>query len=208
MLTHPARLRSHPAPGLLALIVSLACLWCSPPSTAQAQLMVAGDLDLVRPVAIDDLGMGGSVGLRLGTEWQGTSTVITPELGISYARFTKRGQQAYPPGVFRGVVGVRVGFLLGLTARLGLMAHFGVGYVQWSKHWYEDEFADGASRYGYQDLSHPCFAYDAGVFLDFLVSWTSAIGLHVAYNRVSDDRKQIAPLDWLQFGLHGSVVSL
>jgi len=203
MLTRTASLRC--VRSWLAGIAGLICLWCLPVAPAHAQLAVAGDLDLVRPVAIDDLGMGGSLGLRLGTEWQGRLAVITPELGVSYSLFTKRGNQEYPPAVFRGVAGLRLGFMLGMSARLGMMAHVGVGYVQWSKHWYDDPYSE---KRGYQDLSHSCFTYDAGVFLDFIVTWTTTFGLHVAYNRVTDDHKQNEPLDWLQFGLHGALLAL
>jgi len=212
-LVAPVRARLLPL-WLRALTLVLG-VWSTELPKAGAQTMIAADLDLARPWTIEDLGVGGSVGVRLGVPLLGDTVSLIPELGLNYTAFRKHGNQAHPPAVYRGVVGLRLA--IGHIVRFGGMAHFGFGYVHWPKHWYENEFGgvmvtdqgvrdvDAGDRFGYQNLSHSCVTYDAGVFLEFSPTPDTTLGLHAAYNRVSDDRKQIEPLDWAQIGLHGSL---
>jgi len=179
--------------------------------SAHAQTSLAVDLDAARPWTIDDLGTGAGIGIRIGMPLETTTILLSPELGFSYTGFTKDGNQTHPPSVMRGVVGIRFG--VGDTVRFGGMTHFGFGYARWPQHWYVNDYvsvtdAQGRERSGYQDLSHPCFTYDAGLFLEFSASSSVDIGLHVSYIRVTDDPKQIEPLDWLQVGLQASFIVL
>lgn len=201
-----------------AVLFALTVLWCVgiSQSAAHAQLTLSGDGEVAIANSVSDIGTGGSFGIRLGTELRGETFFISPEFGFNYTGFTTTNRQKHPPEVYRGILGVRLG--IGQIVRVGVMAHFGFGYTDWARHYYDNKYVEaarivdgvvrdeqGREKSGYQDLSTFGFTYDAGVFLEFCPTETTNLGLHLAYARMSDNDTpwQQDPLDWIQIGLHG-----
>jgi hypothetical protein len=178
----------------ICLCIALAaCAWSWQPAASRAEFTLAGDLDVQAPISIDSLGTGGGFGIRLGSQLATPMLVINPEIGFTYATFSK----SEPPQVYRGIAGLRLGF--GQLVRFGVVGHFGFARVSWDRR-HSRELAD--SGWGY-DFSHTGFTYDAGVFLEFTALPMLDLGLHAIYNGVADDvRHQPDPLRWLQIGFH------
>lgn len=181
-------------------IASAACacgVYAGQPAIARAEFTLAGDLDVQAPVSIDSLGTGGGFGIRIGSQLTTSTLVITPEIGFTYATFSK----SLPPQVYRGIMGLRLGF--GEDVRFGVLGHFGLARVSWDRG-HSRDFAD--SGWGY-DFTHTGFTYDAGVFFEFSAAPGFDLGLHGIYNGVADDyRRQPDPLCWLQIGVHMTLV--
>lgn len=160
--------------------------------TARASTTLAGDLDAQIPVSVDGVGTGGGFGIRLGTQLHVPLLSINPEIGFTYAQFSKE----YPPQVYRGIVGLRVG--LGELLRIGVLAHFGFGYVSWDR-----GYLSSSDR---ADLTHSGTTYDIGGFFEVTALPLLNIGVHAVYNRIADDHDQPDPLHWLQLGVHAALV--
>jgi hypothetical protein len=165
--------------------------WLLPATDAHAQTTIAADLDLQVPVSINDVSTGAGFGIRLGQELRLPLFSLNPEIGFTYASFTKDE----PPKVYRGIAGVRLG--IGELVRFGVLAHVGFGYVSW-----EPKFADR----GRVDVSHSGFTYDVGVFLDFVALPLLNLGVHAIYNHVVSDEDQPDTLQWMQIGVHAALV--
>lgn len=157
---------------------------------AHAQTTIAGDLDLQVPVSINGVQTGAGFGIRVGQELHLPLISINPEIGFTYASFTKNE----PPKVYRGIAGIRAGF--GELFRFGVVAHVGFGYVSW-----EPRYGEGRV-----DVSHSGFTYDAGAFIEFTALPLLNIGVHAIYNHVSADDEQRDTLHWMQLGLHATLV--
>jgi hypothetical protein len=171
--------------GLLGMLV-VACAWSLQLSAARADTTIAADLDLHVPVSINGVGTGGGFGIRLGQELHLPLVSINPEIGFTYASFSKDA----PPKIYRGIAGLRVG--VGELLRIGVMAHVGFGYVSWEP------------KQG--DASHSGLTYDAGLFLEFTAIPLLNIGVHAAYNRLAEGDNQPSTLQWMQLGLHATLV--
>jgi hypothetical protein len=160
-------------------------------SSARAQTTLAADLDLQVPVSVNGVSSGAGFGIRLGQELHLPLLSINPEVGFTYASFSKDE----PPKVYRGIAGLRVG--IGELFRIGVAAHVGFGYVSWSP-------AFGES--GRRDISHSGFTYDAGLFLEFVALPLLNVGVHALYNHIASDSGQPDELRWMQIGLHATLV--
>jgi hypothetical protein len=171
--------------ALLGMLAA-ACAWSLQLGAARADTTIAGDLDLHVPVSINGVGTGGGFGIRLGQELHLPLLSINPEIGFTYASFSKDE----PPKIYRGIAGVRVG--MGELLRIGVMAHVGFGYVSWEPK--------------QRDVSHSGLTYDAGLFLEFTALPLLNIGVHAAYNRMAADEGQPSALQWMQLGLHATLV--
>jgi len=173
-------------PRVLLGMLAAACAWSLQLGAAQASTTIAGDLDLHVPVSINGVGTGGGFGIRIGQELHLPLVSVNPEIGFTYASFSKDA----PPDIYRGIAGVRLG--VGELIRFGVMAHIGFGYVSWKP----------LPR----NYSHSGLTYDAGVFVEFTALPLLNIGVHAAYNRMSDDEDQPDILHWMSLGVHGTVV--
>lgn len=181
----------------LAMAACACGVWAWQPAITRAEFTLAGDLAVQAPVSIDSLGTGGGFGIRIGSRLATSLLVINPEIGFTYATFSK----SVPPQVYRGIVGLRLGF--GELVRFGVLGHFGFARVSWDRG-HNREFAD--SGWGY-DFTHTGFTYDAGVFFEFAAAPGFDLGLHGIYNGVADDyRRQPDPLRWLQIGVQMTLV--
>jgi len=181
----------------VAGVVCVLGAWGWRPTVTRAEFTLAGDLDVEAPVSIDSVGTGGGFGIRLGTRLATRTLVINPEIGFTYATFSK----SLPPEVYRGIAGLRLGF--GDLVRFGVLGHFGFAHVSWDRG-HSRDFAD--SGWGY-DFTHTGFTYDAGVFFEFAATPGLDLGLHGIYAGVADDsRRQPDPLRWLQIGFHLALV--
>ncbi|MET0385359.1 MAG: hypothetical protein ABW321_05340 [Polyangiales bacterium] len=165
-------------------------MWLLRSAPAQAETTIAADLDLQVPVSVNGVGTGAGFGIRLGQELRLPLFSLNPEIGFTYASFSKDE----PPKVYRGIAGVRLGF--GELIRFGVLAHVGFGYVSWSPR------LDGSVV----DLSHSGFTYDVGVFIEFIALPLLNIGVHGIYNRIAETDRQEDTLHWLQFGVHVTLV--
>jgi hypothetical protein len=172
----------------LALVLgAVLCSWALPPSAAHASTTIAGDLDLQVPISINDVTTGGGFGIRLGQELHLPLVVLNPEIGFTYATFSKDDS----PTVYRGIAGVRLG--IGELLRFGLLAHVGFGYANW--------------KLDTHNLSHSGFTYDAGIFFEITALPLLNVGVHAAYNHMAEkDETQRDPLQWLTLGAHVTLV--
>jgi hypothetical protein len=170
---------------LLGMLVAV-CAWSLHLGAAHASTTIAGDLDLHVPVSINGVGSGGGFGIRLGTELHLPLISVNPELGFTYASFSKDE----PPKIYRGIAGVRLG--VGELLRFGAMAHIGFGHVSWEPK--PDNY------------NHTGLTYDAGLFLELTALPLLNVGVHAAYNRVAAKEGQPDPLQWMQLGLHATLV--
>src|SRR5688500_9769281 len=98
------RLGSRRVRGTAAMVVAFVGVVLAP-AAAQADPIVAGDLDFLLP--IDDEGTSSNVGfgVRVGQQLEGGGAALTPELGITYATF--RGPLQLH--AYRGFAGFRFG---------------------------------------------------------------------------------------------------
>jgi hypothetical protein len=163
------------------------CTWALPLSAAHASTTIAGDLDLQVPISINHVTTGAGFGIRLGQELHLPLVALNPEIGFTYATFSKDNS----PTVYRGIAGVRLGF--GELLRFGVLAHVGFGYADW--------------KLDTQSLSHSGFTYDAGIFFEVTALPLLNVGVHAAYNHMAaKDDTQKDPLQWLQLGAHVTLV--
>ena len=180
--TVPARRWRHTLLGALAA----ACAWSLQIGAAHASTTIAGDFDLQVPVSINGVGTGGGFGIRIGQELHLPLVSVNPEIGFTYASFSKDE----PPKIYRGIAGLRLG--VGELIRFGVLAHIGFGYVSWESQ--------------QRDVSHSGLTYDAGLFLEFTALPLLNIGVHAAYNRMAEDENQPDTLQWMSLGLHAALV--
>lgn len=171
--------------ALLGMLAA-ACAWSLQQSAAHASTTIAGDLDLHVPVSINGVGSGAGFGIRVGQELHLPLVSVNPEIGFTYASFSKDE----PPRVYRGIAGLRLG--VGELIRFGVMAHVGFGHVSWEP--------------APKNYSHTGLTYDAGMFVELTALPLLNIGIHGAYNRVAEKDGQPDPLQWLQLGLHATLV--
>ena len=147
-------------------------------------LAIAADLDYALPV--DSLGdSGGGFGIRAGLQLHVPLLVITPEVGFTYDGFSGTGE----PSISRGILGMRLG--LGEIFRFGVAGHIGIAHLS----------ADVIGL----DPSHTGFAYDMGIFFDFTLLPLFDIGVHAAYNHLSDDGLKPS-YAWLTMGAHLALI--
>lgn len=163
------------------------CTWALPPSAAHASTTIAGDLDLQVPISINGVSTGGGFGIRLGQELHLPLVALNPEIGFTYATFSKDDS----PTIYRGIAGVRLG--IGELLRFGVLAHVGFGYANW--------------KLDRDNLSHSGFTYDAGLFFEITALPLLNVGVHAAYNHMAEkNESQPDPLQWLQIGAHVTLV--
>jgi hypothetical protein len=152
-------------------------------AAAEAKTTIAGDLDYAAGIDSGGARPGGGFGIRVGQQIHVPLVVFNPELGFTYHSFSKDSS----PKVYRGIAGVRLG--VGEILRPGLFAHVGLGRLDLA---------------GLPDRSHTAFTYDAGVFIDFTALPLLDIGVHAAYNRVTESNS--GPT--FQFGTAGAHLAL
>lgn len=171
---------------LAFVLGAVTCSTALAPAAAHASTTIAGDLDLHVPLSINNVTTGAGFGIRLGQELHLPLVSINPEIGFTYASFSKEDS----PTVYRGIAGLRIG--IGELLRFGLMAHVGFGYAAW--------------KYERTDLDHSGFTYDAGLFFEVTALPLLNLGIHFAYNRMAGTEDQPDPLQWLQLGAHVTLV--
>ena len=96
------------------------------------------------------------------------------------------------PGTILALVSLALGAVVGELLRIGVMAHVGFGHVSWEP--------------AQKDWSHSGLTYDAGLFLEFTALPLLNIGVHAAYNRIASKEEQPDTLQWMQLGLHATLV--
>lgn len=170
----------------LLLFAAVLCTWTLQTSSAQASTTIGVDVDLHVPLEINNVSTGGGFGIRIGQELHLPLISLNPEFAFYYAEFSKDA----PPKVYRGVAGGRIG--IGELVRFGVLAHVGFGYVNWEP--------------APDDYSHSGLTYDAGIFLEFTALPLLNVGVHGAYNRMTAKDDQPETLQWLQLGLHVTLV--
>jgi hypothetical protein len=165
---------------LVALAVGSGGLWLAP-STARADIAVAGDLELDVPLDTDlDTAVG--FGLRLGWQLHLPLVVFRPEVGYHHAAF---GDALTLNRVFAGV---RVGF--GEIFRIGGFGHIGA--------------ANAAYHFASEDEDVSDVTYDLGAFFDFTVLPLLDVGAQIGYARMrTDDRDS---LRWIPIGVHATLI--
>jgi len=169
----------HAALRLAAL--TLAAAGSLVPSTARADIALAGDLEFDAP-ADTDLDTAPAFGVRLSWQHHLPLLVFTPELGYHHAAF---GDALT---LNRALAGARLG--IGEVFRIGAYGHIGVANAAYH------------SPGGGSSLTD--ITYDAGGFLDFTLLPLLDVGVHAGYARVrTDDR---APLKWVPIGVHAALV--
>ncbi|MEY4581762.1 MAG: hypothetical protein RL701_6465 [Pseudomonadota bacterium] len=208
-LTAATALRVSKARWLRGLLALVAALYLGSLQTAAARsgsdsggTTLAFDGDAQLPISIDGVGTGGGFGIRFGTELRMNYLSVNPEIGFGYTGFS----DDWPPKVYRGIVGVRLG-LGSEYFRMGMLAHFGFAHVSWE--WQPTRVGrvgDGSVQVAPRlfDYSHTSFTYDFGGFLEVSPTPTFTIGVHVVYNRVGDEEGQIDSLQWMSLGVHMS----
>jgi hypothetical protein len=145
-------------------------------SPANAQVVLAGDLDYAAPIStMDSSGFG--FAFRFGYQAHAPYLVATPELAFTYDEFSG----GLGSKVSRALAGIRLG--IGDFVRSGAFLHMGVGHVR-----------PDAPDYSHDDLS-----YDLGAFLDFAVLPKLSVGGHISYNRVTGGP---AAVQWATAGVN------
>lgn len=172
-----ARLAAH----LAALTLAAAASLCLAPSTARADIALAGDLEFDAP-ADTDLDTAPAFGVRLGWQHHLPLLVFTPELGYHHAAF---GEALT---LNRALAGARLG--IGEVFRIGAYGHIGV--------------ANAAYHSPSGDSSLTDITYDVGGFLDFTLLPLLDVGVHAGYARVRTDDRD--PLKWIPIGAHVALV--
>ena len=175
----PARIRGLQM-GLAA--AALLALWAAP-STARADLTIAGDLEADVPVSLEGISAGPGFALRIGYQLHLPLVTLTPEIGFHYASFDPE------PTLYRGIAGGRLG--IGEVFRVGVFAHIGIGHASIDT--------------GLIDASHTAFTFDLGAFLDLTILPLIDIGIHVGYGNLSPDGDGDA-LQWIPIGAHVAIV--
>lgn len=171
---------------IVLLTAAVLSTWTLQASAARADTTIGADLDLHVPLEINNVSTGGGFGIRLGQELHLPLISINPEIGFTYASFSKDA----PPKIYRGVAGIRIG--MGELMRIGVLGHVGFGHVSW--------------RPGDHDYDHTGLTYDLGLFLELTALPLLNIGMHGAYNRMATDDAQNETLHWLQLGVHATLV--
>jgi hypothetical protein len=165
---------------LVALALGGAGIWLAP-STARADIAVAGDLEFDVPLDSDlDASLG--FGLRLGWQLHLPLVVIRPEVGYHHVAF---GDAVT---LNRYFTGVRVGF--GEIFRIGAYGHVGVGNAAYHVPGEDEDVTD--------------VTYDLGGFIDFTVLPLLDLGAQVGYGRVRTDERD--PLQWIPLGVHATLI--
>lgn len=189
-------LRNRMPRALLAL-ATVACVWSLHTTQAHAGTTIGADLDLHVPVSVNNVNSGGGFAIRIGQELHLPLISLNPEIGFTYASFTKD----QPPTVYRGIAGVRLG--IGELLRFGVLAHVGFGYANWDRRSAET----GDVKIDTGDHSHSGFSYDAGLFLDFTALPLLNIGVHAAYNHLAQkENDPDSKLQWITIGLNAALV--
>ena len=159
--------------------------WLANASSARAETAIAGDLEVLVPLDLDDVSTAPAFGIRLGQQLHLPLITLTPELGFQYAPFGDG------PTIYRGIAGARVG--IGEVLRFGVNAHIGFGHLSW-------ELAG-------QDASNTGLTLDAGIFLDLTILPLIDIGVHMGYGRLAGDEEEgLEPVQWLAFGVHAALI--
>ena len=134
-------------------------------SSARADTVIAGDLDLAFPIDQHSVNDGLGFGVRLGERLTAKPLVLTGEIGGSY--YHLRG--TLEPHVYRGLIGARLG--VGSAIRPVVFGHLGIARATFSEP-------------PAVNLDRTAFAWDAGVGLDFTLLPLLNLGVHGAYNSV------------------------
>lgn len=164
--------------------LALAALLVTAP-TARAEIAIAGDLEAIVPLELDDVSSGPSFGLRLGYQLHLPLFAITPEIGYKWGTF--------PSGatINRGIVGARLG--IGEIFRFGISAHLGFGHR--------------SEEYQAVRHSNTGLTLDGGLFFDLTVIPLLDIGVHADYSRIAGDAAEgLEVLQWLTFGAHVALI--
>lgn len=171
-----------PMRALLAAL-ALCAAWASfAPSTARAELALAGDLELDVPVSLD-VSSGPGFALRVGYQLHLPALTLTPEIGFHHASFDP------DPTLNRGVLGARLGF--GEVFRLGVFGHIGIAHE--------------SIEIGSREASLTEFSFDLGAFLDFTLLPLLDLGVHLGYGQVSPEDDE-DPLRWIPLGAHVALI--
>ncbi|HKU43828.1 MAG TPA: hypothetical protein VJR89_36965 [Polyangiales bacterium] len=162
-----------------------ASAWLVAAPSARADIAIAGDLDVLVPLDIDDVTSGPGFGLRLGYQLHLPLIVLVPEIGYNWGSF---GDGAT---INRGVVGARLG--IGEIFRFGVSAHLGYGHR-----------SEDIQTVHY---THDGLTLDGGLFFDLTVLPLLDIGVHAYYGRMAgDEEKGMEVLQWMNFGAHAVLV--
>lgn len=177
---------SFPFLALWAAVAAfLALTFTAAPS--RAEIAIAADLDYAIPVN-SDAESGWGFGIRLGYQLDIPMLVLTPEIAFTYHDFSGN----FPPTVYRGLAGLRLG--IGEIIRPGVFAHLGIG-----------RFAINIPGADSIDISHTAFTYDFGAFLDFTLIPIVNIGIHVAYNHLNGGNHADG-FQWVTLGAHAAII--
>jgi hypothetical protein len=176
-LLFPKPLRSL---HLVALALGGAGIWLAP-STARADIAVAGDLELDVPLDTD-LETAVGFGVRVGWQLHLPLVVFRPEVGYHHAAFSEELT------LNRFFTGVRVGF--GEIFRFGFFGHVGVGNAVYHTVGADEDITD--------------VTYDLGGYIDFTVLPLLDLGAQIGYGRMRTDEQD--PLQWIPMGIHATLI--
>jgi hypothetical protein len=171
---------------IVLLTAAVLSAWTLQVSSARADTTIGADLDMHVPLQINNVSTGAGFGIRLGQELHLPLVSVNPEIGFTYASFSKDA----PPKIYRGIAGIRLG--VGELLRVGVLGHVGFGHVSWAP--------------TSHDYSHSGLTYDIGLFLELTALPLLNVGIHGAYNRITADDDQSEKLHWLQLGVHATLV--
>ena len=156
-------------------------LWLAP-SSARADVAVAGDLELDAPFDLEERSAPGFA-LRVGWQLHLPAIVLVPEVGYHHVEF---GNEVT---LNRGFAGARLA--IGEIFRFGAFAHVGFGNAAFHREGEDRELSD--------------LTYDVGGFFDFTLLPLLDVGVHAGYGRVrsSDDGPG---LEWVPVGVHLALI--
>jgi len=124
----------------------------------------------------ETVGNGWGISGRLGHRWKLAILTLTPELSISYHKFSGLGD----PRTIAGLGGVRAG--IDFIVQPSVFVHAGVGNVN-------------------AVTSHTSIAYDFGGALDLTLLPVVDIGPHVVFSGIAGDNTY-DPFTWVEVGGH------